>query len=640
MTGPLDAEGDAGDLVFHVEGISLTVQAVSDESCYETGEGLVVTLAITNSGAVDTGELTALAAFNGVTRTQVVSLTPGTGVEVTFPYTATFAGDRKVFYGIYGLFGDRGAHLDTLYLYRCSPWATLRTDKQVYLPGETLSATLATTLTQGTLTVYAFGEAYTLTLGIDTGLTMDVPVDAERGSHAIYYVVHGCSCEADGREQATWFDVAAPWVRVIESQLGTGPYQAGDAVSASLTIASDLAQDIEVRAWLRYPDGSDGVASAHPAHLLASPDNHVVITVAVTDSQMGLHQLLYEMGAPSTEGTPQPDGMEAFDIGPAGLDRVTTDQESYESAVDAVLALLDIYVSEGSVDEVALTLDRGPATTRPVTLTAGYHTLTVTLDGPIPAGERELTATLSIDGYWASRQTGFEYGTSLPDLRPGSPWVGPGGILTRTVSAVVGNDGQGGATATSAHFYDGDPSQGGSPIGTESVPALDSGDQAMISLVWDTAGEGGDHTVYVSVDPVDEFDEENNSASGSVTLPRLSSALAVSPPSIGAGESVAVEVTLVNLQATAVLPVTATVWIHSPAGTAVFSQTWEVTLSGGEGRLLGTSWQSTWDADAGVYPATVQATDVYDGYELDNTFFVVSLERSYLYIPLIVRNQS
>ena len=651
VTSTHDPAGDAGDMLFHIEGISLTVETSTDQPFYVEGDPVTVTLTITNAGTRDTDDLTALMAFNGITQTQVFSLTPGAHIALTFPYTATFRGDRKVFYGLYGHFADRGAYLNTLYIYRRNLGATLTLDEEVYLPGQTVSATLVTTLTQGTLTAYVFGGTYTLTIGSDPGFSFVVPADTERGSHALYYVVHGCGCEADGREQATWFDVAAPWVRVIESRLGEGPYEPGDVVSATLTVAVDAAQDTEIRAWLLYPDGSEGQEYRQTVHLAASLNNQVVITAVITDTQMGLHQLLYRLApvgqvanlpyilAAEEEGAPQADGAEGFDAGPAGLDRVTTDEESYANTGDPVRALLDIYSEEGGPAEVVITLDDGPATTQPVTLTAGYQTVTTTLTAPILPGRRTLTATLLMNGYWVARQTGFDYGISLPDLRPGAPWVAPGGKITRTLAAPVSNDGEGAAITTTARF-----TQDGTFIGMAAVPALEAGEQAVVLVVWDVQGQGGEHTLYITVDPVTEFDEKNNTAQADVTLPRLDTGLAVEPGSILAGEPVTLTTYLENLQGVATLPVTATVEMRSPLGTVVYSQTWTLTLGGGEEKWLDDVWQSGVDAVLGVYAVMQEAEDAYGEQQVQATSFTVAVREERpekrVYLPVVLRNYS
>ena len=655
VTSTEDAEGDGGAMVFHVEGISLTVAASTDQPTYVEGDPVVVTLEIANNDAVrSTGDLTALVNFNMLTHTQVFSLAPGAHVTFTFPYTATFQGDRKIFYGLYGQQNDRGAYLNTLYLYRRNLGATLEPDQEVYQPGETLHAALVTTLTQGVLNVYVLGEAYTLTIGSDTGFTYDVPADLARGSYALYYTVHGCDCLADGREQATWFDVAAPWIRVIESHLGEGPYETGDAVSGTLTIASDTAVDAVVQSWLHYPNGAYGAFSLLPVHLEARLDNQVVVTAVITDTQMGLHRLMYRLIPPTSElrraaqttdeaEEPETETVESFDVGPAELNWATTDRGSYPHATDPVQVLLDLYSQAGGAAPVVITLDDGSIITQEVNLNAGYQTVTVTLTGPISPGPRLLTATLTMDGYWAARQTAFDYGDSLPDLRVGALGVAGSGTATRTLSALVSNEGESAAGATTARFYDGDPDQGGALIGAATVPALEAGGQTVVAVAWPIQGAGGAHTLYVTVEPVVEFDEENNTDQADITLPRLDSSLAASPGSIQAGEVVSLTTRLENLQGAAPLPLEVTVEVRSPLGGVVYSRTWTLTLDGGEERWLNDAWPSGPDAEPGIYAVMQKAEDAYGERDLHGDSFAIQvpseIERWRIYLPLVLREE-
>ena len=630
VTSALDPEGDAGDLTLHVEGISLTVKAATDQPYYLEGEPATVTLTITNEGALDTSDLTALVAFNNITQTQTFSLAPGASVSLDFPLTASFVSDRKVFYGVFYAGSDRSIHLNTLYLRQQQPAVTVLTNKQVYLPGESITATLITTLTQGTLTAYA--PSYSTTLPIVSGaqFAFVLPETMARGSYAIYYITEDSGTPEDGRERVTPFDVDGPRVFVRSAILAQG----GDTVTLDLTISSDRELDATLGSWLRYPDGSEGQVYTQTAHLAASLNNHVVVTAVVTDTQMGLHLLSYRLIQEGPAGEASlASGSLAFDVGSAVMNRVTTDRESYANPTDPVQALLEAYSQAEGFAQVLLTLDDGPTTTQAVSLSVGYQTLTVTLDGPIPAGERRLTVTLQTDGYWAARRTRFDYGTSLPDLYPGAPWVAGGGTTTRTLTALVSNEGQSTAAATTACFYactepcrsNGTPITG-TLIGTASVSALNAASQTVASVVWDVQGQGGEHKLYVTVDEsgvVSELDEENNAAQAGVTLPRLDSGLAVAPASIEAGEAVTLTARLENLQEATVLPVTATVEIRSPLGAVVYSHTWMLTLSGGEEQWLDDAWQSEADAEPGVHAVLQEVTDVYGEYALHNASFTI-----------------
>ncbi len=662
ITSTHDPAGDAAQTVIHVDGISLTVAAATDRATYFEGDPVTVTLSIANDGDRATGGLTALMAFNGLTRTLPFSLDVGESTALVFTYTATFQGDRKIFYGLYGEQSDRGAYLNTLYLYPRNLGATLTLDRQVYVLGSTAHATLVTTLTQGILNAYVFDRAYTLTLGSDTGFDFVIPVEAERGSHPVYYVVHDSGTEADGREQAVWFDVAAPWVRVIESHLGSGPYALGDVVSATLTLASDLPQTVQIAAWLLYPDSSTGAVGQQTVALEASLDNEVVITAVITDAQMGTYrfeyavtpiaQLLSRFQAGTTvvatdEGTPEPIGAASLDVGPASLDRVSTDKSAYAS--ESVPVALDIYSDRGGPAQVVFTPDSGRTMTRSCSLTPGYQVVNFTLPaGSFQGGSRVLTATLLMTGddgstYRASKSTAFDYATDLPDLVAFTPSVSGAGIATRTLSTLVRNVGGSGTQSATVRFYDGVPPRdgtiiiGGSLIGQVQLGAMAADDEKTASLTWDITGQGGEHTIFVSVSDGPEFSYDNNTAQADLTLPRLDASLNAAPPSLAAGQTVTFSVTLRNLQAAAFLPLTATLSARAPGGSEVFSRTWHITLNGGETRFLSDSWTATTDAPVGDYALSLAAQAPYESLSRQTSFSLGQGIRT-IYLPLILRN--
>ncbi len=264
--------------------------------------------------------------------------------------------------------------------------------------------------------------------------------------------------------------------------------------------------------------------------------------------------------------------------------------------------------------------------------------LTVILNDPIPPGRRTLTATLEMDGHSAVATTAFAYGTSLPDLRPGAPWVAAGGTVTRTVGALVSNHGPSTAAATTVYFYDGDPALGGDLIGSAGIPSLEAAGQATVAVAWDVVGEGGEHALHVVVDPVTEYDTGNNGAQAIVTLPRLDTALTVAPSHIEPGSPVALGVQLENLQAAADLPVTVTLKIRTPLGSLVYEQLWTETLAGSEVRWLNTAWPSEEGAVLGTYSVVQEACDAHgECYQNRSSFIIGPLDTRFIYLPLVLR---
>jgi hypothetical protein len=672
VSGALGATVARGEWRIVVQGIDLTVQASTDKPLYEEGEIALVTLNVANMGGRAAPELYALVSFNGVTQTQSFSLTAsgqGAGVRrqqaanrqsaianLKFPVAVTFTGDRKVFYGVFDRESDRSIHFNTLYLHQRQPAVTVLTDKEVYIPGEMVQATVVTTAT-GELHVVAPDYQAVIPLnGSNAAFGFALPGVMTRGTYAIYYTLMGCGCPEEGREQTAWFDVDAADAEMIAVALDQPRYAPGDALTATLTVAANQEMDALLRSWIRYPDGSDGAASQQTVHLLAIPNNPITVTATITDTQMGIHRLLYSVSGVGLRNTrtfgaglsaPEADGaviytygLAAFDVGGGGLISLGTDKNEYGALNEPVIASIQLYASWPETGTLTLILDTGVVQSQPVNLSAGFQTLKVALAGPVAPGRRTLTAVFQADGYRTDGSVGFAYGTALPNLRPSTPGLTGSGVLTRTLTIFVVNEGQSAATATTARFYDGHPAQGGALLAAVGVPPLAAGEQAALATVWNIQGQGGPHTLYVVVDPVVEFDVSNNQAQADVTLPRLDSGLTVTPASLIAGQSATLDVRLTNLQAAAALSATASVRVRSPQGALVYSREWAVTLADGEERILSAVWNVPADAAPGLYAATQEAQDDYGMRQFTSRGIRVDASAAprHVYLPLITRD--
>jgi hypothetical protein len=86
-----------------------------------------------------------------------------------------------------------------------------------------------------------------------------------------------------------------------------------------------------------------------------------------------------------------------------------------------------------------------------------------------------------------------------------------GAPVTVTLAASIANGGNLVTTTTGivARFYDGNPAQGGTQIGSDQVVQLAGcGDSSTVSVVWQNVPPGA-HPVYVVVDPAGTIPEEN-----------------------------------------------------------------------------------------------------------------------------------
>jgi subtilase family serine protease/Tol biopolymer transport system component/fibronectin type 3 domain-containing protein len=125
------------------------------------------------------------------------------------------------------------------------------------------------------------------------------------------------------------------------------------------------------------------------------------------------------------------------------------------------------------------------------------------------------------------------------------------------LSAEVGNTGADSASDIEVAFYDGDPQQGGTQIGTtQLITDLSSGESTTVSVLMPSLADSQDRLLFVVVDPQDlitEFYEEDNTAFNTVTvqsLPDLATStgdMTLSPVFPKVGDDVTLTVRVSNL---------------------------------------------------------------------------------------------
>jgi len=631
--------GQQGELVFSIQGISLAVTVSANQAAYREDESVQLQLTVTNNQATMEPGLYALVSLDGNIQTRPFTLTTAP-VDLTFPLTATFGNGGLVFYGIYHQATQRGIYLNTFRLPQQQRAATVLLDRQVYAPGDEVQATVVTTAT-GKLEITSPGYTASLPLsGSNSNFAFPLPNLMTRGSYAVNYRLTGCDCDEEGRMYQAVFDVDGPVVRVTESRLDKSTYLPGIGINLSLTLASDRSLNTILQSTLIYPDGRANPVWEQPATLLPRPNNLMTVTATISDTQAGLYLLSYTLVDAVDKSLIYATGVEAFDVGQASLLDILTDRSAYDTASDPVTANVQIYASQPVSGQLTLLLSGGGRQVETVNLSTGRQIITTSLNAPVSPGQRVLTATLWVDGLSSQAQTAFPYGVTLPDLRLDLPWVEAGGIVTRTLMALMSNEGKGATLTTTARFYDGDPNAGGVLIGTAVVPPVAENERVVVSVVWDIQGLGGEHVLYVTVDPTVEYDESNNVAQTIVSLPTFAAGLTTTPPNLIAGDDMTVNVHLTNLQASASLPVTVAVEILSPRGTIVHTQSWAITLSSGEEQWLNTVWSSEPTSPDGGYLVNLIVRDAAGNYKMDGAFTMLEPRIGYdVYLPVILKNQ-
>src|SRR3990172_8140184 len=153
-----------GQVLYHLEGISLSVDSSLDKQYYSEGETAHLTIVVSQESGVGSLNLFARVNYNGYENQQPFTLN-GTGT-LEFDVPLTEITGEKLFYGVYHESG-RSIHLNSLYIYKVGDSLTITTDKQVYNPGETVSITVhnesGTTSSTLTLSALNYSETFVFT---------------------------------------------------------------------------------------------------------------------------------------------------------------------------------------------------------------------------------------------------------------------------------------------------------------------------------------------------------------------------------------------------------------------------------------------------------------------------------------------
>ena len=180
------------------------------------------------------------------------------------------------------------------------------------------------------------------------------------------------------------------------------------------------------------------------------------------------------------------------------------------------------------------------------------------------------------------------------------------------LSARIGNGGATASPATTASFYDGDPTQGGALLGSAAVGALQPGQFVDVNLLG-ALGISGRNDLFAVVDPANQIAEcrEANNTISAPAQPALTGgiAIAIDASAYGAQVPVRIAATVVN---TSTLPATFNVTVRVEDGSgelvAAFPIHAGVTLPGGASTVLSETW-NTGTTLAGSYRAKAELVD-------------------------------
>jgi hypothetical protein len=610
--------GQPGILLVTVEGIDIDVTPSLDAGGYYEGDTAVLTLHIEELANQATPPLYALVRFNDYSEIQPFNLTPSGSADVAFAVPVSFLGDAKVFYGIYHLASDRSIHLNTIYLPQLHPDVTILTDKQVYLPGETVVATVVTTAT-GQLDIVAPGYANTITLpGSDTSISFTLPNSMARGSYSIDAVPRNCGCVNEDQTLRTPFDVAAAEVRVTDARLDKAQYEPAQTIQLDLVVASDQPVPATLQTWIEQPDGSLTAGPEQTVNLAASPANLLTAQLTLNSDQAGMHNLIYRLVDPNDDSLTLGQGAETFDVGRAVVTAVRTDKTDYAADNEPVEATVGLFATVPLNANLSLAVDGVEVYNQNVSLAGGFEDMVVTLPGGYDRGKHTLTATLVEGGLASERETGFDYATSGPDLIAQLPALEGMNGSTADIVAIIGNRGDQSAPASTAVLYDGDPANGGTAIATFAVPGLGSGASHEVIIPWEAVGRAGSNLLVLVADAnavVDETDETNNETANSVVIGSVSHVLSSDKTDYYRSETAVFTADLENLSGTTSLTnLTLETAVYDNNSLLLFSDSRALAdLAPGASRQETVNWQIAPDVNAFEMTFEVQQQVLVNG---------------------------
>ncbi|MBI5561715.1 MAG: FG-GAP repeat protein, partial [Deltaproteobacteria bacterium] len=593
--------GTQGQVKFHVNGIKITVNAALDRDSYGIGDTAALSMQVTdnrvNTTPVSDLNLFARVNFAGFEGNQPFTLgtTPSVTLQFNVPVSALTG--EKLFYGVYHESG-RSIHLNSLYVYDSGGLVNITTDKQVYNPGETVSMTINGT-GGGQLTLTGPGN-YTDTFAFTGSAARSLLLPA-RMTAGTYYVNYRLTDAAGGLiTGAHPIDVAGIQVKVKEATLDKAKYPSVADVVLKLTIESNRDMAATLKTWFVDAAGAYTASVSKGITLTSDAPVQEGLTASFTTSSLGIHRFVYAI---YDNDMLLSSGSEAFDVGEAMLLGVSTDKSDYPLGTEAVNAAISLF---GAVPAtVDLYVDGLSAGTFTAALN-GFTTHTVPLTGVTP-GAHILKAALNSGGLTSTKETGFVYGSALPDLSVSISPSGAVGVDNKmAVTVTVVNTGKTASTATTVTLYDAAPGGGiGAALETFSVGPLAPGASASFTHYLDAVGMGGAHTLYASVNAgnsVFEFNNSNNTVSAPIEVPD-----AVFYTTIGAdvnytGNTMYITANITNLSAAQMAGLTLVTSVKNQSGAQVHSTTEAMPAINAVTRMpFVTQWYIPDDSPEGQY---------------------------------------
>jgi hypothetical protein len=594
--------GVKGQVKYHLAGINLAVNASLDKQYYAAGDTARLTLVVSRQSTVGSQNLFARINYGSYEEQRPFTMTGSETLAFDIPLTQITG--EKVFYGIY-YEGGRSIHLNSLYVYQAGDALTITTDKQVYGPGETITAWVRGqgSGVQGTMTLTGPNYSETFVFNGTAVKNFTLPSTMTAGTYAINS--HLAAADNQTYTAAHAIDVNGIQVKILEARINKAKYAETDTIAATLTITSNTDLSGMLKTWIVDPRGTYTSAGEKSINLSSSENLLLTADFSLLTSVSGIHRLVYGVYATGSAGSGEmllSSGSEAFDVGNAVLLGLSTDKNDYGANTEPISAKASIY---GAADAtLELLLDGTPIKTESTSLN-GFTTLALDL-GTVTPGTHALKGVLTTGGLTSVKETAFVYGSNLPDL---TAWVeGQGSGVQRdntlTLAVTVVNQGKDPSSATTVSVYDGD-----SLIATKPVKALNNGESDTIIVTWNVLGKAGEHIIKAVVDQnnsVTELNEQNNTAVANIRVPDIAVTIETDKDTYKIRQKVYVTSTLANLTTTKTYNnLTITTSAKDVSGSEVYTKTTALGVLGPLNSTTNTeAWSSTGLTVDGTYTVT------------------------------------
>jgi uncharacterized membrane protein len=604
-----------GQVKYHLAGINLRVISLLDKAYYKEGETALLTISVSSLTSFSSGlNLVARVNYPGYESRQPFTMNGSQAVLFDIPLTKITG--EKLFLGIYHESG-RSIHLNSLYIHKEGDVLTLRTDKQVYKPGETVVITVGRSdpAVSGALTLTAPNYEETFSFSGTASKSFLLPSTITAGT---YYISYQLSMVSGQNYKGSYpFDVEGIQVKVKGATLDRTKYAPADTINLSLMIESNQNLSATLRTWVVDPEkeytatGTQGVTLTNSEPFLAKQN------LPFTTTKLGVHQLVYGIYVGDLLLC---SGSEAFDMGEAVVLGVSADQADYPAGYEPVIVKAGIYGTGPTI--LDFLVDGQSMFSQSISL-SGFSKTLYTLPAVSP-GRHSLKARLTSGGLISTKETSFTYGSGLADL---TVWMFSdrniaSGIMKFTITVI--NRGKSPSVSTTLYLYDG-PIGAGVLLDMLEVKSLAPGESQSFTYNLSVLGRAGGNTLSTWIDPagkVQEFDKANNEAKITFTIPELTLSTNLEKEVYSPGETIAITGLITNLSKDPLAGFTMTTTVRDAALLPVYTDSRQVPSIGG---LATISINVPWPTDANLPEGVYTISQTLQGRET-STQKIVRLE--------------